>query len=155
MALIKSLITPGSYKSEAIAQLLTADKPVIRSQYDDVLDTLMVKVPPKGRHMVYYLHGDIAFLLEPDTLQIVGFWIENFTSRFLAQHQNLQPHWEKWQTETNLDVRGQLSMAFVASALQDAAEGLRNESDRLQAELTDRKADLENSSMADLIAMFG
>ena len=153
MAIMKPLIQRRPYKKEQLTRYLANEKPPVRSQYDNVFDAFMVKIPPKGRHMVDFIHGDVAVLLEPDTLEVVGFWVENFERKFLQAHISIQPTWEEWKKSNDEEMRGRLAISLTAEVLRITAMEMHNELERLQSELESLRTDVESEQVEDLAAV--
>ncbi len=121
MAYLEPLVFTNQLKHRLLASASHAD---FTYQYDDSFDVLMVKFVSGGRHSIHYLQGDFAALVEPEQLEIVGFWFENFKSRFLVKHPELNRIWTVLQNP-DADSRFELLMDVLSSALEDAGEALK------------------------------
>lgn len=71
----------------------------ISMSYDDVSDTLTLQVVPNTLETVVLTIDDyVGLLYLPDSLEMVGVFIEDVAYGFLAQHPELQGDWKRWTT---------------------------------------------------------
>lgn len=122
MAQLEPLVRTDQLKRDFLAGKKTRDL-AVELGYDDSFDAFMVKFMPNAGHVVHYLQGDFAALVEPDSLEIIGFWIENFKSKFLARHPEQEGIWTVFgdvDNTTRLDVL----LGLLAVALNDAHNDL-------------------------------
>ncbi len=126
---LKPIVQTNQLKLDTLGGLKSGSVPV-KVGYDDTFDAFMVKFVPSGRHIVHYLHGDIAALVEPDTLQIVGFWIENFKAKFLAEHPDQANIWAAFK---NLDTATSTERTLICSCGRYATSGTPREERKVRS----------------------
>ena len=122
MAHIEPLVRTDQLKFDVLSDMKKTGLPLTLS-YDDAFDVLMGNFGPNGRHVVHYLHGDFAVLVEPDSLEIVGFWLENFKGKFLVRHPELQSIWTVSKDNDDHE-RKSVFLDILQAALNDAHEAL-------------------------------
>lgn len=102
MAAIEPLVET---KNLQISKLMTAIKldlpPYIL--YDRESDELMLMfVSPDIMTVVHYVDEHVGLLYEPDTMEIVGFQVEDFEYSFLPAHASIQRAWSLRDTGVDL-----------------------------------------------------
>jgi hypothetical protein len=120
MAYLEPLVLTNQLRQNFLAKESLAN---LTFQYDDAFDALMVKFVPRGPHAVHYLYGDFAALVEPENLEIVGFWFENFKSKFLARHPEQKRVWTVFEN-TDPQKRTDIFLGLLNVALKEASQGL-------------------------------
>lgn len=62
--------------------------------YDRQLDTLHIKLDISARlHVAHYLDAGVYALFDPDTMEVIGFQVEDWRRIFLRLHPDLRPIW--------------------------------------------------------------
>lgn len=72
----------------------------VRTEMDYVrkIDTLFLDFgAPNGPRSTYYIADGVHIVYDPQTMQIAGFRVEDWTSDFLRLHRDLRRHWYSYR----------------------------------------------------------
>lgn len=95
----ESLISADELKWDFILE--AAKKRGFSMRYDDDADMVMIVfTPPKQETVVFYVDKHVGLLVNPDTMDVVGFQIEAFKHSFLQNHDDLVRVWR--MSDTNI-----------------------------------------------------
>lgn len=99
MAGIERLVSTDDLKTNRLAELAANPKKNQPSffYFDEDLDELIIlTVSPEIETVVHYLEGEnnVALICEANSLEIVGFQVEEFEKSFLPKYANIQNVWK-------------------------------------------------------------
>jgi hypothetical protein len=132
MADLPQLVTIQQLKSTLIRKLMAQQTTQTSLFYDDSFDALIVRyVPRDQRTVVFHVDDHVAFLVLPDSLEIVGFQIEDFERGFLPSHNAVMRLWQLRETDQPIESVGDLIITatrltprVVREVVRAAREGL-------------------------------
>jgi hypothetical protein len=94
MADMKPLIEKEELKKDFFERCLSDRPHELYIVYDELMDELILKlVPPETLTTVYYLDDNVAFLVDLESLEIVGLQLFNFQEEYLPRNEKFQKEW--------------------------------------------------------------
>ncbi len=97
MAKIEPIIEINELKFNKLDRLYRKESETVYVVYDELMDEFYVKVvPPDDLVSVYYVDENFAFLVIPETAEVVGIMLSDFEQKVLPQKEDL---WEYWKNE--------------------------------------------------------
>ncbi len=97
MANIKEpLMTPDNLKSNIMDGAFGKTPHKVYAVYDDLMDEFMFKLTqPETLVAEFPISDSFALLVEPTTLEVVGFQLSEFTKEYLPKMQELNKIWDR------------------------------------------------------------
>ncbi len=84
----------NSVKTEQLSQGFVSRGDVVYFKYDDLADVLFVMfASPHTETVVHHIDAHIGLMYDPDTLEVLGFQVENFAYSFIKKHRSLCELW--------------------------------------------------------------
>lgn len=126
VANIKRLVETKQLKTKQLRTAMNqAQTPYLF--YDNECDELLLQfVPPETMTVVHYTTDEhVAFLYEPETMEIVGFQVEAFSTSFLPKHESMERAWSLRESGIQLANVQDLILAFDEKK-QDIAQEMLN-----------------------------
>jgi len=132
MAYLPPLVQLSELKTTLIRNLVAHHQEQMSLFYDDSFDTLIVRFVPRDQHtVVYNVDDNVAFLVLAESLEIVGFQIEDFERQFLPNHDAALRLWQLRETGEPLEsvndliiTASRLTPRVVCEVARAAQEGL-------------------------------
>lgn len=122
MATIERLVQTKSLITSRLMAAIERDQPLYL-HYDGECDELLLQfVPPDIMTVVHYIDEHVAFLYEPDSMEIVGFQVEAFQTSFLPKHESLKRVWRLSDSGAELDDIEDLVIVFEKKKREVARE---------------------------------
>lgn len=95
MAKHEPLISPKELKSNIIDSSFKDKRHKFYVVYDHLMDHFMIKlVPPEHMASAYHVSDELALLVDPDTKEVVGYQLLEFSSKHLEDFENFKKIWE-------------------------------------------------------------
>jgi hypothetical protein len=128
---IKQLISTDMLKTSLLAEI-PEKRSSLYFRYNKVSDTLMLLVTsPETETIVHYMDENVAILYIPNSNEVVGFQIEDFTVGFLPKYQALQRKWRMAAKGIHPVDFGDLTIAVEEQKLEVAIQIVRSAEPRI------------------------
>lgn len=96
MAKVEPLIKMSELKFSKLDRLYQKESDTAYVVYDELMDEFYVKVvPPEELVSLYYVDDNFAFLIIPETAEVVGIMLSDFEKKVLPQKKDLWEYWKK------------------------------------------------------------
>ena len=95
MANYKPLISPEEIKSNIIDNTFKEEKHYFYVVYDHLMDHFIIKlVPPDRLSSAYHISDSIALLIDPNTKEVVGYQLLEFSTEHLNDFKSFKKIWD-------------------------------------------------------------
>jgi hypothetical protein len=112
MAEIERLVETRELKTARLMAAINRKQPPYLF-YDSESDELLLQfVSPEIMTVVHYVDEHVAFLYDPDSMEILGFQVEAFQKSFLPQHPSVRRVWRLRDAGVELEDMEDLVVIF-------------------------------------------
>lgn len=92
----ETLMTPDKLKSTMLDGAFGKLPHKVYAVYDDLMDEFILKLTqPDTLAVEFPISDSFALLVEPNTFEVVGFQLSEFTKKYLPELDELNKSWEK------------------------------------------------------------
>jgi len=96
MATLETLMTPSNLKSNILDSAFGQKPHQVYAVYDDLMDEFIIKLTqPETLVAEFPVSDTMSLLVEPTTLEVVGFQLGEFIDRYLPEFHRLNEVWDE------------------------------------------------------------